>query len=278
MSLTILTRRLASLATVVSIAGVAFAPPAAAASADLALEKTCRNLTADRGTGFTPAEPDEEIYVGPGDRVECTLEVTNNGPDTAGDVNLYDFLPERVRLEGEPVSEPPPPAGFQCFVSDDGDQISCGDETMASGETNAVTYVIRMPDDMRPGESFTIAAITGSDTPDPNSDNNRDTSRFGIEECEEGVDARGASRGVSITGTRGPDIICGSRFGDSINGLGGADVIFAYGGNDAVNGGTGNDYISGGSGNDAIRGGPGRDRIVGGPGRDACRGEARTGC
>ncbi|HVE93214.1 MAG TPA: hypothetical protein VNE62_13085, partial [Actinomycetota bacterium] len=91
------------LAVTVLTAGVAFAPPAAAASADLSLEKTCTNATADRGTGFAGPEPDEEVYVAPGDLVECTVVVTNNGPDDATNVLMADRIDGSARIEGEPV-------------------------------------------------------------------------------------------------------------------------------------------------------------------------------
>ncbi|HVE92603.1 MAG TPA: hypothetical protein VNE62_09960 [Actinomycetota bacterium] len=255
------TTRTALLAVAAIISGVAFAPPALAASADVQVEKTCRNLTANRGAGHQTPDPDDEVSVAPGDRIRCTIAVTNNGPDDSEFVSLFDDVPPGVTVENGPSSQPPPPEGFTCEITQDGD-LMCEDPELPEGSTNFVTYVFRIPDDARPGDAFRNFAFSDPFTDDADTSNNSDAVRFAVEECEDGIDARFARRGVSITGTRGPDIICGSRFGDSINGLGGADVIFAYGGNDAVNGGTGADYIDGGTGRDALRGGPGRDRIV----------------
>jgi VCBS repeat-containing protein len=114
------------------------------------------------------------------------------------------------------------------------------------------------------------------------------------------VTVTGASEGLTIVGTRRPDlgltgsegndIIYGRQGGDVVDGRGGADRIYGGQGNDklyggagadevqggngreTLDGGTGNDTLAGGRGDDLIYGGAGNDLLVGGSGRDSLYG------
>ncbi|HVE92488.1 MAG TPA: hypothetical protein VNE62_09360 [Actinomycetota bacterium] len=247
--------------------------------ADLELEKDCENVTSNRGTG-----PDGRIRVAPGDRIRCTLNLYNNGPGAALNVVLTDNLPETARIDPSSVrtesqSESENEA-FACAVQEDPEgELRCEDPEMLYQEFHSVTYeAVVGTEGVGPGRRFNNQAAVTSDTFDPDDTDNDDQENFETPPCDGNLDARGAARGVSITGTRRTDVICGSRFGDSINALGGNDIVYGFGGNDAINGGHGNDVISGGSGNDAIRGHTGFDRIDGGTGRDACSGESKVRC
>ncbi|HVE90876.1 MAG TPA: hypothetical protein VNE62_01045 [Actinomycetota bacterium] len=243
--------------------------------ADLVLDKECQNATADRGTG-----PEGRIRVAPGDRIRCTLTVFNEGPSAAFDVVLTDNIPEIAEIDPASVQSDPSAedGGFACVVQENPDEeLRCEDPEMLNGETNTVTYeAVVGSEGVGPGRRFNNQANVDSGTFDPDDTNNDDLENFETPPCDRNLDARGASRGVSITGTRGNDVICGSRFGDSINALAGNDIVFGFGGNDAINGNYGNDAIFGGTGNDAIRGYYGNDNIFGESGNDALRGDAGT--
>ncbi|HVE90715.1 MAG TPA: hypothetical protein VNE62_00220 [Actinomycetota bacterium] len=263
--------------------------------ADLALDKECENATVNRGTG-----PEGRIRVAPGDRIRCTLTVENFGPSGAFGVVLTDNIPESAEIDPASIqSDPEPPEGFACTVQDNPDEeLRCEDPFVDVGDVNTVTYeAVVGVNGVGPGRRFSNQANVTSDTPERAvNEPNDDSEDFETPPCDRNLDARGARRGVSITGTRGNDVICGTRFGDSINARSGNDIVYGFGGNDAINGSYGNDALLGGSGNDAIRGhygndeifgesgndalagNSGFDRIDGGTGRDACRGERKVRC
>jgi Ca2+-binding RTX toxin-like protein len=76
-----------------------------------------------------------------------------------------------------------------------------------------------------------------------------------------GICAAGAA-GLSLVGTKSPNLLSGT---------GGPDRLSGRAGNDVLKGKAGNDLLQGGKGRDLLVGGRGADRIIGGPGNDVLR-------
>ena len=84
-----------------------------------------------------------------------------------------------------------------------------------------------------------------------------------------GIDPRGGSTGLTLTGTANTDVLQGMLLDDTLLGLDGADNLNGGAGDDLLDGGKGNDSLQGGSGNDTLRGGEGDDFLSdGSPGRN----------
>lgn len=69
-------------------------------------------------------------------------------------------------------------------------------------------------------------------------------------------------KGLTITGTAGPDTLTGTAGADRIAGGDSADTLDGGAGDDQIDGGAGNDTIQGGTGSDVINGGDGDDYIA----------------
>jgi Ca2+-binding RTX toxin-like protein len=76
-----------------------------------------------------------------------------------------------------------------------------------------------------------------------------------------GIDPRGGTLGVTLTGSAGQDTLRGMLLDDSLYGLDGADNLDGGGGNDLLEGGAGNDTLDGGAGSNVLRGGDGDDTL-----------------
>lgn len=74
-----------------------------------------------------------------------------------------------------------------------------------------------------------------------------------------GIDPRGGTVGLTLTGTAGNDTLKGMLLDDTLRGLDGADYLYGEGGNDLIEGGGGNDTLEGGAGSNTLRGGEGDD-------------------
>jgi Ca2+-binding RTX toxin-like protein len=83
-----------------------------------------------------------------------------------------------------------------------------------------------------------------------------------------GIDPRGGTTGITVTGTANADVLKGMLLDDTLLGLDGNDNLYGDGGNDLLEGGAGNDTLDGGAGSNVLRGGEGDDflnsRSVGG--------------
>jgi Ca2+-binding RTX toxin-like protein len=77
-----------------------------------------------------------------------------------------------------------------------------------------------------------------------------------------GIDPKGGTTGVTLTGTDLADSIDGMLLDDTISGLGGNDYLDGAGGNDVLDGGDGADEIRGGIGDDTLIGGLGNDHLI----------------
>jgi Ca2+-binding RTX toxin-like protein len=75
------------------------------------------------------------------------------------------------------------------------------------------------------------------------------------------LDASNLSRGVTVSGSFGPDTITGSSAADLIEGLDGDDSLVGGPGEDVLRGGNGADTLVGGAGADSFNGGFGNDLL-----------------
>ncbi|MGG7607351.1 DUF4214 domain-containing protein [Massilia sp. BKSP1R2A-1] len=89
-----------------------------------------------------------------------------------------------------------------------------------------------------------------------------------------GIDPRGGTTGIILTGTTAADKLEGMLLDDTLNGEDGADILYGGGGNDLIDGGAGDDYLDDTSGSNTLRGGEGNDRLRSGSGNDRMSGGA----
>jgi len=99
-----------------------------------------------------------------------------------------------------------------------------------------------------------------------------------------GIDPRGGTTGLTLTGTDKTDRLEGMFLDDTLYGLDGDDSLSGDAGNDLLDGGAGDDYLDGDGGDNILRGGDGNDRLTsdmfginlleGGAGDDLIRGGA----
>ena len=105
-----------------------------------------------------------------GEQTSFEVRVTNAGPSTAADVSVVDTLPDGVEL-----------------VSVSGTGWDCDDSTVPTlrceraqmlppGDAPVIRVEVRVLDGVAAGTVLTNAAVVSSDTPDPNEDNNEDSS------------------------------------------------------------------------------------------------------
>lgn len=257
------------------LAVAALLPATALAPADLSITKS-----------------DSPDPVTEGQQLTYTIEVRNDGPDSATNVVVTDNLsPSDMDLVSTTPSQ------GSCDVQGNKD-ITCNLGTVISGGTATVTIVVTTK---KPGSISNTASVT-SDIADPQPANNAATTTTTVQAAPGGKPPKGGSCKAAvptITGTEGNDTLTGTEavdiiFGlggdDAITGLGGKDLICAGagndvakgqadadfvrggGGNDVTKGGGANDKVGGGAGNDRLGGGLGADFLNGGPGKDRCNG------
>ncbi|MDX1582793.1 MAG: IPTL-CTERM sorting domain-containing protein [Thermoanaerobaculia bacterium] len=130
-----------------------------------------------------------------GSTLTYTLQVTNNGPDSAAGVVVTDTLPSSVTFQSVTPS--------QGTCSQSGRTVTCDLGTLANGANATITI------EVTPTESGTItnSASVGSDTEDPNGANNNASESTTVDApAPEQID-------LSITKTDNPDPV---RVGDSL--------------------------------------------------------------
>ncbi|MCS0597987.1 DUF4214 domain-containing protein [Massilia agri] len=76
-----------------------------------------------------------------------------------------------------------------------------------------------------------------------------------------GIDPRGGTTGLTLTGTAERDQLEGMFLDDTLYGLDGDDALRGGAGNDLLEGGAGDDYLEGNGGDNILRGGDGDDRL-----------------
>jgi uncharacterized repeat protein (TIGR01451 family) len=108
--------------------------------------------------------------VAAGTQLTYTLEVTNNGPDTATGVVVIDQLPSGISYVALPGD-----ADWACALSTDSTGFSCLKATdMANGDSVTLSYTARIDITARLNGSFTNVAEVSSETPDTDPTNNED--------------------------------------------------------------------------------------------------------
>jgi len=191
----------------------------------------------------------------PGDDVTCTVSIRNAGPVAATDIVAVDTVPDGLALAAAPTGD-----GFTC----DGDaepmiHITCTLATLTVGSTAMFAYRLAVPTDAQPGTTYASIVEVSSRPGDPNLTDNSAPETIGVRRCT--IDARAATVGQRLNGTKTADVICGSAFADRVRGAGGDDILLGSGGNDDLTGDAGADHLVGGPGADQLTGGAGHDVI-----------------
>ncbi|MCB1030829.1 MAG: DUF11 domain-containing protein, partial [Acidimicrobiales bacterium] len=119
-------------------------------------------------TGSADLSIDKELLskgLEPGKQGSYRLTVTNNGPSTALNPVVVDTLPKGVTpLEASAE-------GWDCSVA--GQITTCERASLASGQSSVITLSVQV-DESAAGQTITNVAKVGSDTEDPDPNNNRD--------------------------------------------------------------------------------------------------------
>ena len=243
----------------------------AAVSCDTTMDaaKSATATFTNNGTDLGVSKACTPGTVVPGERVTCTVTVSNTG-FTATNAVVTDDLP--AQLAGVSFSTT---GGFTCTTPATGPEIRCTKASFAVGSAT-ITYSLLVDPETGPATQLNNSVAVDADEPDPNSSNDAVSVAVFTPSCT--IDRRGASSGQEITGTSGADVICGSPSADDILALGGADIVFAGGGGDEVKGGDGNDRLFGNDGADNLNGNAGTDKTYGGAGSDECVAETRVRC
>lgn len=178
-----------------------------------------------------------------GDELSYTLQVSNEGPDTAASVKLSDTLSPALSFVSATAGSGTCVMALQT--------VTCDLRSIESGGIATVTIVVE------PTATGTVSntASVASSTFDPDSSDNTTSSATAVVN----------TFGCTIVGTAGNDTLAGGS---------GADVICGLGGNDSITGGNGSDRLIGGSGNDLIEGGKGDDILEGQKGDDVLSGQS----
>ncbi|MGE0827255.1 MAG: hypothetical protein AB7G75_26270 [Candidatus Binatia bacterium] len=195
-----------------------------------------------------------------------SIVVSNNGPDNATNVKLFDQLPVDIPAPVTFVSATiNPPAQRTCafaLLPPGIPTVGCDLGTMAANTSVLVTIVVTVTPDA--DGSFVNSVEVFADQPDPDLQNNAAEVLTTVLACQ--------GRVPTIIGTNDPDFLVGTLGPDVIHGLGGNDIIFGSGGDDMICGGPGDDIILGNAGDDTLLGQLGSDRIFGGTGEDILNG------
>jgi uncharacterized repeat protein (TIGR01451 family) len=200
-----------------------------------------------------------------GQSFSFTVDVHNNGPNAAANVDLTDVLPSSMtfvsKTQGSGVSCTAPPVGSTGTVE-------CTKASLASSTSATVTIKVRPT---RSGPVSNTASVTSS-TAEAAPGDESDTDSFTVVTNAKGCTIIGTGGNDTITGTGGPDVICGGAGGDHLDGAGGADKLLGQGGNDTLSDHTGTDNLVGAGGDDGVdvADGSGGDTADGGKGTDTC--------
>jgi uncharacterized repeat protein (TIGR01451 family) len=232
------------------------------------------------------AKADSADPVTSGTSLTYTVEVRNEGPDSATNVSMTDDFPGGVDFVAAT------PSTGSCERK--GGKVTCTIASLANDEVATVAIDVTVS---KKKGSITNSASVQSDVPDPQAANNLDTELTQIVAPPPGPSCKGRESTIvgtelddAITGTdrrdvivtlggndtvfalSGNDTVCGGPGDDAIRGALGADLLRGSGDDDVVRGGSSNDNVGGGFGRDRLGGGIGVDLMNGGPGRDHCNG------
>src|ERR1700674_1372095 len=125
--------------------------------------------------GVTKTGPDSAAA---GSNVTYTIEVTNVGPDAAGNATLNDPLPVGMTF----VSRSSSPAGWTCTDPGAGNSgsVNCTNPSLAAGSDDFFTIVAKIGSGAAPGTFFNNTATVSTTTFDPNDENNTSTAVTGV--------------------------------------------------------------------------------------------------
>ncbi len=128
-----------------------------------------------------------------------TIQVTNIGPDSADNATLADHIPAGTTFVSLNA-----PSGWTCTTPNAGDTgtVNCTDASLAVNDEQTFTLVVHVDAQVAPGTFINNTATVGSDTLDPNDENNS-ASVSNI------VGVSGADMGV--TQTAGSDTVVAGR-------------------------------------------------------------------
>jgi uncharacterized repeat protein (TIGR01451 family) len=259
--------------TAATPAGTVITNSATVSSPDDAVtaNNTATTTTAVSGAGanllVTKADSPDPVSVG--GNITYSINVRNDGPQTASSVSLSDVIPTNttfVSVTG--------PAGWTCPPLPVGGTgtLTCTTATLAASTSASITLVVRVNAGTAGGTVITNTAAVSSATTDADSTNNTATAKTTVgvaaDLCSMARAITGTNKSDTLNGTPGDDIICGGNGRDTINGGGGNDVILGQNGKDVLDGGEGNDTVAGANGKDRVIGGPGVDALRGGNGPD----------
>jgi uncharacterized repeat protein (TIGR01451 family) len=191
--------------------------------------------------------------VATGAALTYTIEVKNNGPDTATAVEVSDKLPSGVDFVSVSAST------GTCKRM--GRNVTCELGDLANGAARTVTIQVRPK---KAGQIENTASVE-STVADPKGDNDEDTETTTVQEGPAAPTCKG--KAATLIGTAGDDRGAGALIGTSRR-----DVILALAGNDEVSGRGGKDLICAGPGDDEVKGGAKADQAFGGGGRDRLNG------
>ena len=133
----------------------------------------CNQVT-DDDNETTPLNPNADLaivktasqdQVGAGGGFNWVLQITNNGPGTAVNVDIGDLVPSTVTVTGVTSSD------FTC--SNTGNAVTCTRVSLAVGASGTVTIAVTVPATAVGGTVVNVGTVE-SDTPDPDLTNNSD--------------------------------------------------------------------------------------------------------
>ncbi len=159
------------------------------------------NLTNNTSTVVTDVGAEADMAItktGPpnvhaGDEVTYTLVATNNGPSDALAPLVVDQLPSGTTFVSSTPGVP------TCSEVSPG-RISCNFGTMAPHDTQPITIVARVDPSTPTGTTITNYAWAGSNTPDPNFDNNLANATSNVYTKADVAITKSASPGTFVPG------------------------------------------------------------------------------
>ncbi len=191
---------------------------------DLATD-TDTHVTVTGGAGSDTVEL-AAIFLTPAG-ANARVDVSDFTPGSGGDlIDLISLLP--YAKQGNPFT-----AGVVRLQADGADTLVQVKQTLPYTDWQTVLHLAHVTPDQ-----LTAANFTG------------------------GIDPRGGTMGMTVTGTDQADTVNGQILDDTLSGLGGNDTLDGSRGNDVLDGGDGDDEMRGGDGDDTLTGGLGNDHLM----------------
>ena len=140
---------------------------------------TTSSVVASSGADLGVSKSAGSETVVAGRDVSYTIQVTNGGP-AAADASLIDTLPGTMTFVSLSA-----PADWSCTTPavGAGGTVTCTNASFAARTVATFTLVGNVPAGTQKGTTFQNTAVVGSNTPDPNDENNSGTFTFTVEDC-----------------------------------------------------------------------------------------------